>query len=105
MPCAGHTLNLSVQKAFDVPAVERGVGRAKKLVAHFTKSCLDSEELEMKQGMLELPKHKLIQVWYNNITHFIVLLNIYTRHTVMICILTSLITCMEYLTDGTQCTT
>ena len=42
LPCAGHTLNLSVQKAFDVPAVERAVGRAKKLVAHLNKSRLDS---------------------------------------------------------------
>ena len=28
LPCAGHTLNLSVQKAFEVPAVERAIGRA-----------------------------------------------------------------------------
>ena len=47
LPCAGHTLNLSVQKAFEVPAVERAIGRvAKKVVAHFNKSRLDAEELE-----------------------------------------------------------
>lgn len=60
LPCAGHTLNLSVQKAFEVPAVERAIGRAKKVVAHFNKSRLDAEALEVKQEMLGLPKHKLI---------------------------------------------
>ena len=62
LPCAGHTLNLSVQKAFDVPGVERAIGRAKKVVAHFNKSRLDAEELEAKQEVLGLPNHKLIHV-------------------------------------------
>lgn len=70
LPCAGHTLNLSVQKAFEVPAVERAIGRAKKVVAHFNKSRLDAEELEVKQEMLGLPKHKLIQVLYIYITEY-----------------------------------
>ena len=60
--CAGHTLNLSVQKAFEVQAVQRAISHSKKVVEHFNKSRPHREELENKQEMLELPKHKLIQV-------------------------------------------
>ena len=62
LPCAMHTLNLSVQKAFEVQAVQKAISRSKKVVEHFSKSRPHREELENKQEMLELPKHKLIQV-------------------------------------------
>ena len=61
LPCAGHTLNLSVQRAFLLPEVHTAISRAKKVVEHFNKSRLDLEELEEKQQLLGLPKHKLIQ--------------------------------------------
>ena len=61
LPCAGHTLNLSVQKAFSVPELKSAISRAKKVVEHFNKSRLDLEELHEKQQSLGLPKHKLIQ--------------------------------------------
>ena len=62
LPCAGQTLNLSVQKAFAIPEVHTAVARASKVVEHFNKSRLDLEKLEEKQQLLGLPKHKLIQV-------------------------------------------
>ena len=61
-PCAGHTLNLSVQKAFEVQAVQKAISRSKKVVEHFNKSRPHHKELENKQEMLELPKNKLILV-------------------------------------------
>ena len=61
LPCAGHTLNLSVQKAFAVPEVQTAISRAKKVVEHFNRSRIHHEELEEKQQLLGLDKHKLIQ--------------------------------------------
>ena len=61
LPCAGHTLNLSVQKAFSVPEIQTAISRAKKVVEHFNRSRLHYEELEEKQQLLGLTKHKLIQ--------------------------------------------
>ena len=61
LPCAGHTLNLSVQRAFLLPEVRTAVSRAKKVVEHFNRSRLHLEELEEKQRLLGLPLHKLIQ--------------------------------------------
>ena len=49
LPCAGHTLNLSVQRAFLLPEVCTAVSRAKKVVEHFNRSRLHLEELEGKQ--------------------------------------------------------
>ena len=49
LSCSGHTLNLSVQKAFALPEVHTAIARAKKVVEHFNKSHLDFEELEEKQ--------------------------------------------------------
>ena len=61
LPCAGHTLNLSVQKAFSVPEIQTAISRAKKVVEHFNRSRLHYKELEEKQQLLGLTKHKLIQ--------------------------------------------
>ena len=40
LPCAGHTLNLAVQKAFSLPEVHTAISRAKKVVEHFNRSRL-----------------------------------------------------------------
>ena len=61
LPCAGHTLNLSVQKAFVIPEVQTAISRVKKVVEHFNRSRIHHEELEEKQQLLGLDKHKLIQ--------------------------------------------
>ena len=61
LPCSGHTLNLSGQKAFTLPDVCTAVARATKEVEHFNKSRLDFEKLEEQQKLLGLPNHKLIQ--------------------------------------------
>ena len=61
LPCSGHTLNLSVQRAFALPEMHTAVARDRKVVEHFNKSCLDFEKLGEKQQLLGLPHHKLIQ--------------------------------------------
>ena len=63
LACAGHTLNLAVQKALKVHQVVTAIGRCRKLVAHFHKSRIDQEELEKKQEMFpDISKNRLIQV-------------------------------------------
>ena len=63
LACAGHTLNLAVQKALQVRQVAKPIDRCRKLVTHFHKSRVDKEELRKKQDMFQdIPKHNLIQV-------------------------------------------
>ena len=62
IPCAGHTLNLSVSAGLDVNVIGRAIGRSKKIATHFNQSRIDNEELAKKQELLDLPKHSLIQV-------------------------------------------
>ena len=61
MPCIGHTLQLSIKKAFDLPAVQRVIGRCKKCIAHFSKSTKETYKLCEKQKLLKLPEHELVQ--------------------------------------------
>ena len=61
IPCAGHSLNLAVQDALAVTELRTALGRARKIVEHFNRSRLDSEELKAKQKQLSLPFHCLIQ--------------------------------------------
>ena len=61
LPCAGHTLKLSVQKAFAIPEVQTAISRAKKVVEHFDRYRIHHEEFEEKQQLPGLDKHKLIQ--------------------------------------------
>ena len=60
-PCAGHTLNLGVQAALKEPRLTTILARCRKIVQHFNKSHLDSEDLATKQDLLGVPKHKLTQ--------------------------------------------
>ena len=63
VPCAGHTLNLAVQKAVEVQQVSGPVGRCRLIVAHFSKSRVDSDELKKAQSRFpDIPKHNLIKV-------------------------------------------
>ena len=61
MPCIGHTLQLSIKKAFNLPAVQRVIGRCKKCIAHFNKSAKETYKLREKQKLLKLPEHELVQ--------------------------------------------
>ena len=60
IPCAGHTLNLSVHSALAIHSVRKAVAR-RKIVAHFNQSRLDREELGKKQKQLEIPQHSLVK--------------------------------------------
>ena len=63
LPCAGHTLNLAVQKGMKVQRVVTAIGRCRKIVAHFHRSHVDSEDLQQKQEMFQdVKKNKLIMV-------------------------------------------
>ena len=61
IPCAGHTLNLVVQRALSTPGLATTLGRCRKIVEHFHRSRLDNKELKSKQKQLDLPQHNLIQ--------------------------------------------
>ena len=61
IPCAGHTLNLSVQAALKVSRLSTILARCRQIVGHFNRSRTDREELTAKQALLELPQHNLIQ--------------------------------------------
>ena len=61
MPCIGHTFQLSIKKAFDLPTVQRVLGRCQKCIAHFNKSTKETYKLREKQKLLKLPQHELIQ--------------------------------------------
>ena len=61
LACAGHTLNLAVQKALQIPQVATPLARCRKLVSHFHKSRVDNDEFKKSQLMFsDIPKHKLI---------------------------------------------
>ena len=60
IPCAGHTLNLSVQRGLAVPELSTTLARCCKIVEHFNRSRIDNEELKTKQKQLEIPQHNLI---------------------------------------------
>ena len=59
--CIGHTLQLCIGKALQLPPVARVLGRVRKLVDHFHKSTKATYELREKQKRLELPDHELVQ--------------------------------------------
>ena len=59
--CVGHTLQLSVHKAFVLTPVARLIGKVKKLVEHFRKSTKETYALREKQALLQIPEHELVQ--------------------------------------------
>ena len=59
--CIGHTLQLSVNKSFQLSPVARLLGRVKKLVEHFKRSTKETYLLRDKQILLDIPQHELIQ--------------------------------------------
>ena len=54
MPCIGHTLQLSIKRAFDLPAVQKVIGRCKKCITHFCKSTKETYKLCEKRKLLKL---------------------------------------------------
>ena len=61
IPCAGHTLNLSVEAGLKERILSSAIARCRKIVTHFNQSRVDREMLSSKQQLLELPKHSLIK--------------------------------------------
>ena len=62
------TLNLAVQKEICVQQIASTIGHCRKLVIHFHRSRVDTEELQKKQEMLkdqDVRKNKLIMVSSN----------------------------------------
>ena len=60
-----HTLQLGVQKALNLSAVSRALGRGRRLVSHFHSSIKSTNVLCQKQRDLKHKEHKLIQVTIN----------------------------------------
>ncbi|KAL3987993.1 male-specific lethal 1 [Sarotherodon galilaeus] len=57
--CFAHTLNLASQRALNLPAVARVLGRVRRITGFFNRSTVANHALEQKQKMLKLPTHKL----------------------------------------------
>ena len=56
-----HTLQLCINSALDVPALQRVLSACRKLVGHFKHSVLGMAALKDKQTQLGIPVHHLMQ--------------------------------------------
>lgn len=61
VPCAAHTLQLSVNAGLAQEVIGEIIRKCTALVSHFNHSCVAYEELRKWQDRLNLPKHRLIQ--------------------------------------------
>ncbi len=59
--CVAHTLQLCINSALDVPALQRVLSACRKLVGHFKHSVLGMAALKDKQTQLGIPVHHLMQ--------------------------------------------
>lgn len=59
--CAGHTLQLVINRALKHPQISKALGAARCLVEHFKRSELASSKLKTKQKQMGTPEHKLVQ--------------------------------------------
>lgn len=60
--CLGHTLQLGVKQAMEIPQISRALGRAKRLVSHFHHSPKSTYVLRQKQMDLKHEQLSLVQV-------------------------------------------
>ena len=62
VPCAAHTLQLSVAKGMDSNRrISTLVGAASRLLGHFRHSTAQTKALETKQKQHDIPQHRLMQ--------------------------------------------
>lgn len=59
--CFAHTLQLSVKAGLKIKEISSAAAAARKLVGHFKRSSLASNELKSRQRQLDLPEHSLLQ--------------------------------------------
>ena len=59
--CVGHTLQLCVKPALELPSVTKVVANCRKLVGHFKHSTTLTAEMRARQKLLTVPEHELIQ--------------------------------------------
>ncbi|XP_071105253.1 E3 SUMO-protein ligase ZBED1-like [Haliotis cracherodii] len=59
--CFAHTVNLASQRALKIDRVNRLLKKLRTIVVFFHRSTVANALLKQKQGMLQLPDHKLIQ--------------------------------------------
>lgn len=59
--CFAHTVNLACQRGLTVFALDRLLGRIRKVVSFFHRSTTATAVLKSKQQLLSLPIHKLVQ--------------------------------------------
>ena len=58
--CFGHNLDLAINKGISITRVERAITKCKSLVQVFHRSWKKNRDLRLKQEVLGLPQHKLI---------------------------------------------
>ena len=60
--CFGHTLQLAVKEAIEIPQVTKAIACARRLVSHFHHSTKSSYVLQQKQAALKHDQLSLVQV-------------------------------------------
>jgi hypothetical protein len=59
--CFGHTIQLCIKPALEIPSISKLISRARKLVGHFNHSTTVTAKMRKRQNLFELPQHDLIQ--------------------------------------------
>lgn len=59
--CSGHCLQLCLKSVLSIGTLDRLLGAARKLVRHFKRSIVATEELKRRQAQMEITQKKLIQ--------------------------------------------
>ncbi|XP_060569040.1 E3 SUMO-protein ligase ZBED1-like [Ruditapes philippinarum] len=59
--CFGHTLQLCVKPALELPNVSKIVAKSRKLVGYFKHSTTLTAEMRNRQKVFKVPEHELIQ--------------------------------------------
>ena len=77
--CFGHTLQLGVKEAMEIPQVSRAIGRAKWLVSHFHHLPKSTYVFRQKQSHLKRDQLSLVQVC--EYMHYILSLSHTHTHT------------------------
>ena len=58
--CFAHATNIAAQNVLKINEVQRLMGHVRRVVVYFHKSSTANHQLEEKQALLSLPKHKLM---------------------------------------------
>ena len=59
--CSAHCLQLCLKAGLSIPAIDRLLGAARKLVGHFSHSVVATEELKTREAQMNMAEKKLVK--------------------------------------------